>query len=62
MRELAVSKGGRHMVGLQARGATAFNYVRDLIAQGYIGEVLSCTMIVTTNPSGLSFRSAQCGE
>ena len=55
MRDLAVSKGGRHMVGLQARGATAFNYVRDLIAEGYIGEVLSCTMIVTTPAWGTEF-------
>jgi predicted dehydrogenase len=43
------------MVGLQARGAREFNRVRDLIAQGYIGKVLSCTMIVTTPTWGAEF-------
>ena len=55
MRDLAVSKGVRHMVGLQARGATVFNYVRDLIAEGYVGKVLSCTMIVATPAWGTEF-------
>jgi predicted dehydrogenase len=45
---VAVRTGVRHMVGLQARGATAFNRVRDLVAEGYVGTVLSCTMIITT--------------
>ena len=35
------------MAGLQARGAHAFNRVRDLVADGYVGKVLSCTMIVS---------------
>jgi predicted dehydrogenase len=43
MRDLAVRKGVRHMVGLQARGAREFNRVRDLVAEGYVGKVLSCT-------------------
>lgn len=34
-------------VGLQARAAPAINYVRDLIANGFLGEVLSTTMVVT---------------
>jgi predicted dehydrogenase len=34
MRDLAVRKGVRHMVGLQARGAREFNRVRDLVAEG----------------------------
>src|SRR6201998_2951126 len=46
MRDLAVSKGVHHMVGLQARGAPVFNRVKHLIAKGYVGEVLSCTMII----------------
>src|SRR3954467_396004 len=33
------------VTGLQARSAAAVAYVRDLIAQGYIGEVLSTTLI-----------------
>src|ERR1700688_1705491 len=55
MRDLAVRKGVHHMVGLQARGAREFNRVRDLVAEGYIGKVLSCTMIVTTPTWGAEF-------
>jgi predicted dehydrogenase len=55
MRDLAVRKGIHHMVGLQARGAPAFNYVRDLVAEGYVGKVLSCTMIITTPAWGAEF-------
>jgi predicted dehydrogenase len=55
MRDLAVRKGVRHMVGLQARGAPAFNRVRDLVAEGYVGKVLSCTMIITTPAWGTEF-------
>ena len=43
------------MVGLQARGAREFNLVRDLVAEGYVGKVLSCTMIVTTPTWGAEF-------
>src|SRR5271169_2612843 len=55
MRDLAARKGVRHMVGLQARGARAINRVRDLVAEGYVGKVLSCTMIVTTPNWGTDF-------
>jgi predicted dehydrogenase len=55
MRDLAVRKGVHHMVGLQARGAREFNRVRDLVAEGYVGRVLSCTMIVTTSTWGTEF-------
>jgi predicted dehydrogenase len=34
-------------VGLQARAVPAINYVRDLVADGYVGDVLSTTMVVT---------------
>ena len=44
MRDLAEAQGVRHMVGLQARGAPVFNRVRELIADGYVGEVLATTM------------------
>jgi predicted dehydrogenase len=39
--------GVRHVVGLQARAAPSVNYVRDLVAQGRIGRVLSATVAVT---------------
>jgi hypothetical protein len=55
MRDLAVHKGVHHMVGLQARGAREFNRVRDLVAEGYVGKVLSCTMIITTPAWGTEF-------
>src|SRR5467141_1880559 len=55
IRDLAVRKGVRHVVGLQARGAREFNRVRDLVAEGYIGKVLSCTMIITTPAWGTEF-------
>src|SRR6202795_3449847 len=55
MRDLATRKGVRHMVGLQARGAREFNRVRDLVAEGYVGKVLSCTMIITTPAWGTEF-------
>ena len=55
MRDLAIGKRVHHMVGLQARGAREFNRVRDLVAEGYVGKVLSCTMIVTTPTWGPEF-------
>jgi predicted dehydrogenase len=55
MHDLAVRKGVHHMVGLQARGAREFNRIRDLVAEGYIGKVLSCTMIATTPTWGAEF-------
>jgi predicted dehydrogenase len=55
LRDLAARKGVRYIVGLQARGARAINRARDLIAEGYVGKVLSCTMIVTTPGWGTDF-------
>src|SRR5213596_1648738 len=42
---LAKTKGVLAVAGLQARSAPSVAYVRDLIAQGYVGEVLSTTLI-----------------
>jgi hypothetical protein len=55
MHDLAVRNGVHHMVGLQARGSREFNRVRDLVAEGYVGKVLSCTMIITTPTWGTEF-------
>jgi predicted dehydrogenase len=41
----AQAKGVRHMVGLQGRALPAIAYARDLIADGYIGRVLSATVV-----------------
>src|SRR5207247_5574217 len=42
---LARKKGVLAVAGLQARSAPSVAYVRDLIGQGYVGEVLSTTLI-----------------
>src|SRR2546423_10312680 len=42
---LAKQKGVLAVAGLQARAAPALLYVRDLVRQGYVGDVLSTTLI-----------------
>src|SRR5438067_3627303 len=42
---LAKKKGVLAVVGLQARSAPSVAYVRDLVKQGYVGEVLSTSLI-----------------
>src|SRR6266516_1431985 len=42
---LAKKQGVLAVAGLQARSAPAVAYVRDLIEQGYVGEVLSTTLV-----------------
>ena len=56
MAGLAQAKGVRHMVGLQARGAPEVLFIRELVAEGYVGEVLACNM--TLFSSGLLQRGA----
>ena len=41
---LARDKGVRTLIGLQARGGPALLRLRELVAEGYIGEMLSCHM------------------
>ena len=45
MRDAANGKGVRHAVGLQGQVSPAINYTKDLIADGYVGRVLSATMV-----------------
>src|SRR5437868_7062036 len=42
---LAEKKGALAVVGLQARSAPSVAYVHDLIKQGYVGDVLSTSLI-----------------
>ena len=42
MADLAQAKGVRNLVGLQAREAPAVKYLKELVAQGYVGDVMSC--------------------
>jgi len=44
---LARSRGIRTVVGLQARSAPAVRYLRDLVADGYVGDVLSTTIVAS---------------
>jgi len=44
MADLARTKGVRTMVGLQGRCSPAYLRLKELIAEGYVGEVLACHM------------------
>jgi predicted dehydrogenase len=57
MLRLAQVKGVRNMIGLQARGSPVLNQMRDLIAGGYVGDVVACTM--TSFSPGAGSRNAQ---
>jgi predicted dehydrogenase len=46
MYDEALRKGICHAVGLQGRVSPSINYVRDLIANGYVGKPLSATLLV----------------
>jgi predicted dehydrogenase len=41
----ARAKGVTHMVGLQSRAAPVINHVRNLVAQGYIGELKAASLL-----------------
>lgn len=42
--DLARAKGVKAMVGLQARAAPGITYLKELVEDGYVGEVMSCHM------------------
>src|SRR2546421_11417743 len=50
MAALAAEKGVRTVVGLQARQAPAIEFVQELLHDGYVGEVLSTTMVGLSIP------------
>src|SRR5438105_5977251 len=45
MLDMAQRRGIRHAVGLQGQMSPAINYVKDLVAEGYVGRVLTATII-----------------
>jgi predicted dehydrogenase len=45
MAALAAEQRARTVVGLQGRQAPAIEFVQDLLSDGYVGEVLSTTMV-----------------
>src|SRR6184192_1812891 len=53
MAALAAEKAVRTAVGLQARQAPAIEFVRELLRDGYAGEVLSTTMVGLSVPGGV---------
>jgi len=46
MTALARQRGVRTLIGLQGRSDPTFLYLRELIADGYVGRVLTCSMAV----------------
>src|SRR4051794_6987964 len=50
MAALAAEQGVRTVVGLQARQSPAVEFVRELLSDGYVGEVLSTTMVGLSVP------------
>jgi len=50
MASLAAEQGVRTVVGLQARQAPAIEFVQALLSDGYLGEVLSTTMVGLSVP------------
>jgi predicted dehydrogenase len=56
MAGLAAERGVRTVVGLQARQAPAIEFVQDLLRDGYVGEVLSTTMVGTSVPGDVVVR------
>src|SRR5205823_4399963 len=47
---LAAARGVRTLVGLQGRQAPVVEFVRELLSDGYVGEVLSTTMVGLSVP------------
>jgi predicted dehydrogenase len=50
MAALSVEQGVRTLAGLQARQAPAIEFVQELLSDGYVGEVLSTTMVGLSVP------------
>src|SRR3989442_15338562 len=53
MAALAAEQGVRTAVGLQARQSPAIEFVQELLSDGYVGEVLSTTMIGLSVPGAV---------
>jgi predicted dehydrogenase len=43
---LATTQGVRHVIGLQGRRSPSVNYLRDLVSEGYIGELVYVSLSV----------------
>jgi len=56
MAAFAAEQGVRTVVGLQARQAPAIEFVQELLRDGYVGEVLSTTMVGLSVPGDVVVR------
>src|SRR6266700_1007961 len=56
MAALAAEQGVRTVVGLQGRQAPAIEFVQELLDDGYVGEVLSTTMVGLSIPGDVVGR------
>ena len=59
--DLARAKGVQAVVGLQSRAAPAILHMKELVAEGYVGEITSCSMRlirggVLERPSGRTWQ------
>ena len=59
--EVAEARGVKTMVGLQARCSPVFLRIKELLEEGYVGEVLSCRMAqigsgILARPSGRTWQ------
>jgi predicted dehydrogenase len=52
---VASDRGVRTTVGLQGRSAPVVRYLRDLVADGYVGDVLSTTLVASPGAWGETF-------
>ena len=64
MADLAKAKGVHTMVGLQGRCSPTVLKLRQLMAEGYVGEVLSCSLThsaggITARPADGTWRAAR---
>jgi predicted dehydrogenase len=50
--ELARARGVRHVIGLQGRKGPLVNYVRHLVADGYVGKLRSVSLSVASSGRG----------
>src|SRR5437660_1402773 len=57
MAALAAKEGVRTVVGLQARQAPAIEFVQELLSDGYVGEVLSTTMVGVSVPGDVVVKA-----
>ncbi|EYF05772.1 Gfo/Idh/MocA family protein [Chondromyces apiculatus] len=58
LRDLAAATGVRTLIGLQRRLAPSIRYLRDLVADGYIGKVRSATIDASTAMLGAEITAS----